>query len=265
MESDFIVKWLLSLVIGSSWVVVSTTIAEKVGGRLGGLITGLPSTAVVGLLFIGLIQGIDAAREASIIVPLSAGMYVFFFITYLKLAKSNFWKALLISLFVWFTFAVVSSFFKGLSLTMSIFIWLVLVSSAIYWATKNVLIKKNKIPQNIASGPIWIKALISGGIISSVVLISKLAGPTWGGIFTTFPAITVSTMIVTVKSGGLEFTRLIAKNILISTTTTIAMFAILSYFTFPVIGVIVGTVVSYIILLIVSIPLYQLLFAKLKD
>jgi len=263
--NPFITKWLLSLIMGGSWVVISTVIAERISGRLGGLILGLPTTAVVGLLFIGLTQGVEATLTASVIVPLMSGLYCFFFLAYLVQTKRGFAKGLTIALLIWLVFAVVASKLSVTSLIISSIIWLLLVIGTIWWANKNVQIDNKLIPKNIQGGPLWLKAILSGFVISSIVLIGKFAGPTWGGIFAAFPALTVSTFLITIKSGGVEFTRLIAKNIHISTTTTVGLYAILVYFFYPVFGIIPGTIAAYIILLLISIPLYRLVFDKLKE
>lgn len=261
----FIIKVFLSLVIGIVWVIVSTYIAERVSGRLGGLIVGLPSTAVISLLFVGLTQGIEASQIAAKIVPYSSGLYCFFFITYLLMTKKGFTSGFISSLFVWFTFAFFASFISPKSLTVSIIFGFTLITLTIYWAIKKIKINHKFIPKKIVSSSVWLKALLTGSVIASIVIISKIAGPKWGGIFATFPALTISTILITIKSGGLEFTRLIAKNVLISTTTTVSLYAIFSYFLFPLFGVILGTIFAYIGLLVISIPLYFLVFDKLKE
>jgi hypothetical protein len=261
----FIIKVILSLIIGIVFVVISTYIAERVSGKLGGLIVGLPSTAVISLLFVGLTQGIPAALTASTIVPYSSGLYCFFFIAFLLLTKNGFKKGLTSSLIIWFIFAFLAAKFPPNNLLESIIVWLVLIIPTIFWAVKTIHINHNHIPKKIISSTLWLKAILTGTVIGIIVIISKLAGPKWGGIFATFPALTISTMLITIKSGGVEFTRLIAKNILISTTTTIGIFAILCYFLYPIMGVILGTILSYIGLLIISIPLYFLIFDKIKE
>lgn len=226
----FVVKVFLSLIIGIIWVILSTYIAERVSGKIGGLIVGLPSTAVISLLFIGLTQGIPAALTASKIIPFSSGLYCFYFIAYLLLTKKGFKQGFFGSLIVWFIFAIVAVRFSPDNLLVSIILWLILVASCIWWVVKNVQINHKLIPKKIIGNPLWLKALITGTVISLIVIIGKIAGPKWGGVFANFPALTISTYLVTIKSGGIEFTRLIAKNILISTTTTIGIFAILCYF-----------------------------------
>jgi uncharacterized membrane protein (GlpM family) len=261
----FIIKVLLSLVVGIVWVAASTYLAERVGGRLGGLIAGLPSTAVISLMFIGITQGVSAAMTASAIVPLSSGLYCFYFITYLLLSKRSFTAGFAGSLVVWFMCAAGASYYAPGGIAVSILLWLTLVGASVYWVVTRVAIDHERIPEKIASSPLWAKALITGCVIGLIVIVSKVAGPQWGGIFATFPALTVATLLITIKSGGIEFTRLIAKNILISTTSTIGLFATLCYVLYPVVGVVVGSLLAYGVLLAVSIPLYFLIFDKLKE
>lgn len=260
--NPFIFKVLLSFLIGIVWVIVSTNIAERVSGKLGGLIVGLPSTAVISLLFVGLTQGTPAALTSSMIVPYSSGLYCFFFITFLLLTKKGFRIGFISSLIVWFVFAFIAAKFPPNNLLESIIVGLMLITLAIFWSSKKIHIDHKLIPKNIVSGPLWLKAVITGTVIGMIVIISKIAGPKWGGIFATFPALTISSMLITIKSGGVEFTRLIAKNVLISTTITISIYAILCYFLYPIVGVILGTILSYLGLLIISIPLYFLFLKK---
>lgn len=261
----FVSKVLLSLIIGIVWVVISTQIAERVSGKIGGLLIGMPSTAVISLLFVGLTQGTQAAIIASTIVPFSSGVYCFYYISYLLLSKKGFWIGFVSSLAVWFLFGFFSTIYSPDSIAISILVWLLLVPASVYWVVKNVRIDHSQIPKEIKSNPLWIKALLTGIVISLIVVISKIAGPRWGGVFATFPAMVVSTMLITVKSGGVEFTRLIAKNVLISTTTTISLFAIFCYYMYPLIGVVFGTVLAYLLLILVSVPFYFLVVDKLKE
>lgn len=261
----FVIKWLLSLIIGSLWVGISTIIAEKISGRIGGLILGLPSTAAIGLLFIGLTQGTNAALTASVIMPFSSGFYCFYYLAYLLLANKGFLTGFVGSLTVWFVFAFLASLIAPSDISHSIIVWLFLVTICIGYAIKYIHINHRLIPKKIVSMPLWLKAALTGIVISLIVLISKLAGPRVGGIFATFPALATSTFLITVKSGGVEFTRLVAKNILISTTITIGLFAILSYLLFPILGIIFGAITAYIGLLIVSLPLFILFINRYKE
>lgn len=264
METTFIIKWLLSLIVGSAWVTISTVIAEKVSGKLGGLILGLPSTAVVSILFVGITQDTDASMKAATVVPLSSGLYCFFFLTYLLLTKKGFKVALSGSLLVWFTFAVVAYLLHIENFLVSFLAWIIIVPSSIFLVTRFMKIDNDLKPKKKSSSSLLFKAIVSGIVISTIVLLSKLLGAVWGGVFATFPALTISTLLITAKSGDIDFTKVIMKNVLISTTTTIGIYAIIVRFVYPEFGIYLGTVISYIIMLLISVPLYYLVFERIK-
>lgn len=261
----FVIKWLLSLVVGATWVAIAVTIAEKVSGKLGGLILGLPATPVVSLLFIGLTQGMSAASITALGTVYSTGLYSFFFLSYLLLAKRNFWLGVIGSIVVWLSFAFFAGKIHPTDIAPAIIVWAILMTVSITYAVKKLPIDMSQITPIIIKTPLWFKAGLSGLVISLVVLISRIAGPIWGGIFATFPSFTLPTILMTRKSGGIEFTRLIVKNVLISSITTIGLFAILSYFLMPPLGLFFGIIAAYVILLTISLPLYFLVFEKLKD
>ena len=47
MTDTFILKLALSFLIGGLWITVASVAAERLGSKIGGVIAGLPSTAVV--------------------------------------------------------------------------------------------------------------------------------------------------------------------------------------------------------------------------
>jgi hypothetical protein len=261
----FVIKSVLSVLLGIIWVSMTTLVAERVSGKLGGLIAGLPSTAVISLLFIGLTQPLDVTVSTSSVIPFSTGVYCFFFLSYLYFSKKSFAKGMIAGLITWFFFAYVAHELAPSNIYISILIWLVLDTISIYVALKYLKIDKSKIPERINKTPIWLKVLISGFTMTGVILISLLAGPRWGIVFVTFPAITTSTFLITIKSGGVEFTRQVALNILISTTVTIGIFAILAHFIMPLTGAVVGIVLAYILLIGIAYFLYRTVFDKLKQ
>jgi len=56
--------------IGAVWVTGATMLAEKLGSKVGGVILGLPSVALLGLFFIGWTQSAVIASEATSVVPI---------------------------------------------------------------------------------------------------------------------------------------------------------------------------------------------------
>ena len=57
MTDTFILKLALSFFIGGLWITIASVAAERLGSKIGGVIGGLPSTAVVAFGFVGWTQG----------------------------------------------------------------------------------------------------------------------------------------------------------------------------------------------------------------
>ena len=129
MEPSFWYKLGLSFVVGSVWVTLSTAAAERYGSKIGGLIGGLPSTAAVSLLFIGLTQTPRAASEATTVMPLTQGLNGLFIITYLFFARRGLPLALSSALLIWFISASILVTIGIQHLWISIAGWALLVVS----------------------------------------------------------------------------------------------------------------------------------------
>jgi hypothetical protein len=85
----------LAFIVGSIWVTLTTIAAERFGSKVGGLIGGLPSTAVDSFFFIGLSQTPVVSSQATTVFPLAYGITGLFLVLYATLATKWFWIALL--------------------------------------------------------------------------------------------------------------------------------------------------------------------------
>src|SRR3989344_1903322 len=91
----FLLKLILTFIVGALWVNLGMIIAEKYGTKIGGVIAGLPSTALVTLFFIGWTQSAQFAAQSTTIVPIVTGISGFFVAVYLLLEKKGFFFALI--------------------------------------------------------------------------------------------------------------------------------------------------------------------------
>lgn len=66
----------------------------------------------------------------------------------------------------------------------------------------------------------------------------------FGGIFATFPGMFISTLIITYLSGGSDFSRAIAKSMMVSGTVNVGFYAIAIRYTYPIMGLLFGTIVA---------------------
>ena len=107
MVDIFLLKLLLSFIIGGGLVTIGTVASEKFGTKIGGLISGMPSTSLVALFFIGLSQSAFVASQSTAIIPIVVGIDALFVAVYILLSKINFYFAVSCSLLLWLASSLV--------------------------------------------------------------------------------------------------------------------------------------------------------------
>ena len=245
MDPSFWLKLGLSFVVGSVWVTLTTVAAERYGSRVGGLIGGLPSTSLVSLLFIGLTQTPQAAAEAATIIPLVQGINSLFVVIYLQVVRHGLLRGLASALLAWFTLTSILVVSGMRSFWGSVVGWL-LLAALCYLAVERWM----KVPSHggarasHAPAQIAYRALFGGAVIAFAVLMGKLGGPLYGGVFATFPAMFLSTLAVTYRSGGAEFSRAVAKALMISGVINVPLYAIVVRWLYPELGLALGTAIA---------------------
>lgn len=248
MGTAFWFKLGLSFIVGGAWVSLSTLAAERYGSKIGGLIGGLPSTVVVTLLFIGLTQTVSAASEATLLVPLAMGINGFFIIVFILTARRGLLPSLLLALLTWFILASVLIAIDIQHFYVSITGWIALVLICFLIIERWLKIPsqmKVRVPYTPAQ--IIFRGLFGGTIIAFAVLMGKLGGPVYGGIFATFPAIFLSTLVITYRSAGVEFSQAVARSLITSGMITVPIYAILARYLFAWSGLIYGTAIALLL------------------
>jgi hypothetical protein len=92
---------------------------------------------------------------------------------------------------------------------------------------------------------ILLRALFTGSVVAGTILISRFAGTYWVGLFSTFPVVMLSTMVILTKNQGPDFARATGK-IMILSSTNIIVYALGVSVTYPVVGVLFGTVLAFL-------------------
>jgi len=253
-------KWAFSIIIGGTWITLTTVVAERFGPLLGGLIGGVPSTALFTYLFIALTQTTNQAVLATTTVPMTVGLYSFFFLVYLyAAARTSFRNALFFAFLTWCFGAFISAIINIESFGVSFGIWLLCAAGTITAAARYFDLKPvTKRRVIYTPGIIIQRALVSGIVISIGVLAAKLFGPVWGGIFSTFPALTLSTLIITYRTNGFAFTRHLAKSMMTSMIINLGLYAIFVRIGYQNFGPWIGTLTAFAGILIVTFFLYKI-------
>lgn len=247
MEISFWYKLGLSFVVGSVWVTLSTIAAERYGSKIGGLIGGLPSTAVVALLFIGFTQTPLAASEATTIMPLAQGFNGLFIIVYLLLVRRGLVSGLGGALLVWFSLAGILVAINIQNFWISVASWMFLVLSCYLVVENSMKISsQEKARVSYAFSQITFRALFSGAVIAFAVFMGKLGGPIYGGIFAAFPAMFLSTLVITYRTRGAEFSRAVAKALMVSGMINVALYAIMVRYLYAWLGLVYGTAIALV-------------------
>jgi hypothetical protein len=251
MDTSFLVNLILSFLTGSIFVTLSTILGERFGSRIGGLIGGLPSTVVVAFFFIGLSQSPEAAFQATSVFPLIYAFTGLFLLFYALLAKKGFFISLVISLCLWFGLSFIVILIRWKSFLLAFLLYILIACAAFFifqFRLKLPLTGKLKLkytPKQIIG-----RALFSGSMIAFAVLSSKLGGPVYGGIFSAFPAVFISILIISFRSHGIDLSRAMTKPLFITGMISVVLYATAIRYFYLSLGLVWGTVCAYLISLV---------------
>lgn len=258
MISLSIFKFFLTFIVGSLWVIFVTFLAERYGTKIGGVIAGLPSTSLLTFFFIGLLQNTDLASQATTIVPFMMGAISLLVVTYIYLARYNFFLGLGAGVLVWLFLSFIAVFFQINNLLIS-FLVLILCFCFFYYMIHyrfHVSSLKGK-KMSYSFSMVLFRGILAGSVISLGVLMTSLLGPIYGGIFASFPALFISTNIITYFAHGYEFTVAIMKVSVISSAITMPIYAMGVRYFYPLLGVWYGTLLSIVVVLLVGYGLHN--------
>ena len=204
----FFLKLLLSFVVGGGYIAFTVWVSEKYGSKLGGLMIGLPSTSLMGLIFIAWTQNDSAAVSAVPIMPAVAGVNSIFVLLFFLLYKKGRGTALAVA----FSFWLVASLFLVLLPMDSL--WLSLALAAVLYAVSARWLSRfphRKLPaQRTSRREFLLRSVFAGAVVVMAVALAKAFGPLWGGVFSNFPAAFTSTLVLVSWKHGEKFAASVA-------------------------------------------------------
>lgn len=260
MSSLIIAKLVLSFIISGVWISAATLIAEKMGTKIGGLFTNLPSNILISLVFIAIINGTDyvVASVPGIMVGLIIDT-IFLFI-YVLLLRFGLLKATTVSLLSWFLMAAASSKIDNIGLVAGVVVLVLLTLGLFFILEKWVTIaSQSSSKKRYSIIQIVVRAIFAGTMVTSVILLSQFVSPFWVGVLSCFPAVLLSSMIILSINQSKEFAQATGKILLLS-SSNIIVYALAVYFTYPLLGITLGTVLSFVLAF-----LWVLLFKPIID
>ena len=222
----FTIRVILSFIIGGLYAATLIWVSEKYGSKVGGILTGIPTTVFIGLTFIALTAGDAAAHKAALIIPAMVGVSLVLVYSFTQLIKLGVEIALAIAIGIWAVVALifVNSSLSNLAINIAIGIGLLSLAK----------IAMNKYPHNLVGSSqvlrrtYLVRVIAAGTVISGAVVIAKFAGPIWGGVFAAFPATFVSTLYMLSKAQGSDFAKAVARQLPLANGSTLS-FAVIFY------------------------------------
>jgi len=236
----------LSFVVAGVWISGATLLGEKLGSKRAGLITNLPSSILLSLIFMALTMGPEYAAATTKGIPVGMTIDTLFTLVFILMARKGLSKALTISLIVWAITAYV--FIKLIPpLGMAGAIGLYVLVTALCFILAEGVLHIRSVPHKETTfswKQILLRALFAGTVVAGAVTIAQFAPPYMTGILATFPAVLSSTLVIFTLSQGADFARATGK-ILILSSSNIIIYAWIAGLTFPSLGPWIGTILSF--------------------
>lgn len=251
--SQLVLPFILSALI----VILITVIAEKYGTKAGGILGTLPSTIIIAFIFIALNKGVDFASQSVAVVPAEMGINLFFLLLFVLLAYRSIAITLIASMGIWAILSTALYFLDITNIFLSLFIFVI---SLIFTFAFLEHIKKTpstgKVIVHYTPMKIVLRGVLTGTIIAISVLLSNMSA-SLSGIFSVFPAILLSTMIISVREHGPDFAAGMAKSMILGSMSVMS-YAISIHFFYPTYGIIFGTIIAFTISVFITLILMRI-------
>ncbi|MBE0647571.1 MAG: hypothetical protein IH596_07300 [Bacteroidales bacterium] len=237
----------LSFLIAGSWIAVLTLMAERFGSKAGGLIANLPSNIMITLIFITLSHGNSFVGGMLPAIPVGLVIDSVFLVVFILLLRYNLLVSILGSLGSWILLAILADRIHLDSLWINIVNYFIITIIAFLFVEYGWKIPAmGRSGKKYTLGQMAIRAGFAGGIVGGVVLISHFVPAYLTGIITTFPAVLFSSMVILAVNQGKAFAQATGK-VMILSTSNILIYTLAVYYTYPLIGIVWGTIVSFIL------------------
>lgn len=248
---------LLPFLLSALVVILIMHLAEKYGTKTGGIIGTLPSTIVIALIFLAINKNQNFASISAIIIPAELGVNIFFLLIFSILIKKSAFHAFFISMLSWTILSIFLIILNINNIIISMMIYIVSLFSALIIVEKIFKIKSIKIITiKYDFKKIILRGVLAGIVITIAILLSNV-GPIFSGIFSVFPAIIISTMYISYKEHGPDFSAGLAKSMIIG-ISSVACYSFSIHYFYQYFDILFGTIISYLISLILTFSILKI-------
>ena len=259
----------LKILFSAGMVVAITLTAERVSTRLAGVMVGFPLGAGLTLFFLGLEQGPVFAAESALWsiqgILATLGFCWCYRMTAVKLSSTSRMVSLSCSCFAglagYFITAAIVKLMPANAMLRTCSVLLLLLPPAI--AFRKSAPEKIREKVTVTCSVLMVRAVFASLVILTVTGLAATVGPAWSGLLATFPTIILpSVMILHFNYGGKSVPSFFRDTPL--AMPAIIVFSLSVHWTFPHVGLIGGTILSYGAAL-VYLAVYELRLRALFD
>ncbi|HUB92392.1 MAG TPA: DUF3147 family protein [Candidatus Saccharimonadales bacterium] len=260
MISAFEIYLVVAFFVGGLVVTLATVLAEKLGSKAGGFITGLPSTIVISLLFIGITQSPLAASQVTTTIPAFYAVFLIFISVFCMLAKKGFAFGLITAFVVWITLAVAVVVLDPSSFILALALYLVTCVFAYYVVRKKAKLEHSRGARiQYSASQLLLRSVFAGAFVALAVFSAHAGGIIFGSLFAVFPSVTIPTLVIVRMARNTEFARAVAGSLMTSAMVNVMAYAILVRYLYPWIGLWFGTVAALLLSGVCAYSMYGLL------
>jgi hypothetical protein len=244
--TGFIARLVVSFMVAGVWIGTATLVAERYGNKVGGLVGNLPSTVVVSFIFITLTQSLAYTVEAARAVPVGMTIDTVFILLFVLASRAGLAVAVGVSLAGWLSLAF-AAHAMGLPAWRLGAVLCVGSSAAVFLVMEKGLKLRTLGGQRVRYSPAQVagRMVFAGAVVATSVILAHTAGPYWTGLFSTFPAVMLSTLVILYLAQGRAFSAGTGK-ILALSAPNILVFAYVAANVYPRLGLVAGTVAGYL-------------------
>lgn len=249
--NDVLFQIVFPFILSAFVVIIITVIAELYGTKIGGIIGTLPSTIVIAFIFIAINKGVNFASKSVIVVPAEMGINLFIIFMFSILVHKSLIKALTGSFAIWASLSSMIYFLRIENIFFSLVIYAISFIFTFFVLEKIINVGSlGKVKVNYSTKKIALRGILTGTIVTISVLLSNI-DEVLSGIFSVFPAIFASTMIITAMEHGPDFASALTKSMIFGSVSVMS-YAVLIHFLYPIYGIITGSMIAFIISVFLS-------------
>jgi hypothetical protein len=238
-------RLLASFAAGFVIVGLVTSLADLFGEGPAGFLGGIPSAGPVSLLFIGLTQSTSAAVQAVSLFPLGFSSTFAFLLFYAVPRQMGPSARMAMALGLWLPISVAVAVWGPQDFAMTVPASFV-ISLAVLFLRRRIRTERT---DHVATRPTirvaTLRGVLGGSVVVTVLILSIVSGPQVGGVFAAAPAIWSSSLYMTARTKGVEFSRSLTLPFMQTSVFTVIPYGIAAEYCFPAYGVWLGTLLSF--------------------